>query len=808
MNPLAGRMHSATADEAEPGSSRRGALVVLFLAMTGCLVIAGVRISYVQACLTESYARSFAVETEKREPIASRDGRVLTSSGEVLAEDVQRFEIVAHYRWLESPANSAWLRQQAVIGLDRKSQRNRALVSRRQAEVEARRDAMWQEFANVTGQSPETLRAARSQVQTRVERMRNRVLAQRDERQREREAQRHRAVEETIDPRAPWTTQLLVGGRILFTTLCETLTTSPQREPEAPLVMREELDYHEVLANVGLEVAARIEADRERFPGLRIRVRTERTYPRSDIAPHVIGYRAPVDSAWLAERKRQHPDGDPLGYQLGDRVGRMGLERSYEHVLRGLPGERRLTLNRYGEVIRDEVLREPRVGQDVVVTLDLAVQQRCAELLRNALQPPSTAIRSGSEASPNSPSTGNSPSAAGRDEVLKAVPTGGAIVALDVRTGAVLAAASAPEFDLKLFVEPSPAGWKAVQEDERKPLFCRFTSMALPPGSTFKPVTAVALLDAKAIEPDRPFYCAGYLDQPDRHRCLVFRHFGVGHYDVDLAEAMARSCNVYFFAGARKSGPGPLVKWADRFGFGRLTGVDLPGEKAGNLPTPGGALAGSAGLGTAPSANRADASLAKGRAWFSGDTLGLAIGQAQLTATPLQVARMMATIANDGELVTPHFVERVGSAHAGPVRVLAEADGSGAGDAGAGRIAPVGFDAEAERAARPNARLAELSPAVLAWVRKGLERVVSSPHGTGYKNVRLAEVSIAGKTGTAEQGGGRPDHAWFAGYVPADRPRIAFVVVLESAGSGGAQAGPLARELVRTLHSQGLLGTP
>ena len=155
----------------------------------------------------------------------------------------------------------------------------------------------------------------------------------------------------------------------------------------------------------------------------------------------------------------------------------------------------------------------------------------------------------------------------------------------------------------------------------------------------------------------------------------------------------------------------------------------------------------------------------------------LAIGQGPITATPLQVVRMMAAIANGGVLVTPHVVSELGP------------------------------DAEAltHRARPAITRIAGLSPSTLQQVRQGLERVVSDPRGTGYKRIRLPDVPIAGKTGTAEVGGDLEDHAWFAGYVPANRPRLALVVVLEHAGSGGRQAGPVARQLVRSIKSQGLI---
>jgi penicillin-binding protein 2 len=216
-----------------------------------------------------------------------------------------------------------------------------------------------------------------------------------------------------------------------------------------------------------------------------------------------------------------------------------------------------------------------------------------------------------------------------------------------------------------------------------------------------------------------------------------------------LTEALEQSCNVFFFKFAGEMGPGPLVTWAERFGAGRCSGVDLPDEATGRLGTPG--------------------SLPRiaGRPWQATDTCGLAVGQGPIAVTPLQVVRWVAAIANGGILVTPR-VTRVAPDDSPP-------------GADAGQRLP-------------------LAPRTLAALREGMERVVGSPQGTGYATVRLTRPTIAGKTGTAEVGGDLVEHAWFAGYTPAEHPKWAIVVVLEHGGSGATAAGPLARRLVQALH--------
>jgi penicillin-binding protein 2 len=338
----------------------------------------------------------------------------------------------------------------------------------------------------------------------------------------------------------------------------------------------------------------------------------------------------------------------------------------------------------------------------------------------------------------------------------------------------VLAAVSAPRFSLQELLHPSPAEWAAITSDPRQPFFHRATSMTVAPGSVFKAITAVALLESGSFDPDAHRHCQGFLDRPDQHRCYTYRHFGVGHGDVDLSQALCRSCNVYFFQGARKIGPGPLVHWAERFGIGQATGIDLPGEQSGNLPRPPVPESAILQVGF----DEPDRSQPP---WYPGDTLGLAIGQSRLTTTPLQMARVMAAIANDGFLVTPHLLQGLGSAR--------QIDG----------------DPSTRLSTPPPRPIPDLTQGTLGRVREGLEMVVAHPQGTGYKSVRMSAVKIAGKTGTAEVGGGLSDHAWFAGYVPADRPKYAFAVVLEHAGSGGSTAGPVAKRTVETLLELGLV---
>ncbi|MEX0714996.1 MAG: penicillin-binding transpeptidase domain-containing protein [Planctomycetaceae bacterium] len=753
LNRPSHSFHDRTADDGVPWrtDARPGVrLAWLCIAFVIPLLAVVARLAYLQLALADEYVAGFEWTTESYEPIPSRDGRILSAAGEVLAYDVERFAIRMHYRWLEEPADPEWLRGQALSRLDRKERRDRARVDAEQQRVLAERARMWDRLAQLANVTPERLAEDRRRVQRRVERIIASVERRREERRRPRSDSASRSTDAA--GHAWWRTG--------WNRVVETLTTPPEEGGRAPLIVREELDYHPLIEGIPLEAAAEIEAHPELYPGSRVAVTTRRRYANEGVASHVVGMRTPLDAEEIAARRDRFPQGDPLDYGVGDRLGRMGVEASYDRRLHGLRGVRRIVRDRRGEIVNSEVVREPRAGRDVVLALDLSLQRRAEKLLEEAIAPARQRDREDADDA-NGDRGEEGPAEAGRYEHA----AGACIVALDVRTGAVLAAASAPGFDLADALDPDPETQRRLNSDPRRPFFPRMTRMALPPGSVFKPLSAIAVLQDGRIDPHARHECAGYLDQPGRNRCYIFTHFGVGHGPTDLSDALCRSCNVYFYDAARRMGPEPMFHWARELGFGQPTGIDLPGERGGSVPVP-------------PSL-RAKFPEDDASPWYAGDTLGLAIGQSRVTATPMQIARLMAVIANGGELVTPHVV-RVG----GPTRL--------------------GEDDDFPEPPAPR-RISGLSDSTLARVREGLERVVADPRGTGYKHVRLHEVAIAGKTGTAEVGGGRPDHAWFAGYVPADRPRIAFVVVLEHAGSGGAAAGPVAREFVRAMLELGLV---
>lgn len=687
-------------------------LVLLFAVLALPMVLVIGRVVWLKSEVRENYLQAFDRTWVSTESIAATDGRILAADGRVLAYDEEFFTLEVHYRWLEHPPDENWLKSQAYAQLDSRRRRDAVSVKQAQQKTLARRDELWRGLSRLSGESLEQLNERRKRIQHRVERIVSRV----ENNQQEREQHQYNPASEEHAGR--WWSR--VWNRVR-----RTLTTPPRRELLDPIIVKEELDYHPLLENIPFEMVAEIESHPRQFPGLKVSYSTRRVYPEKSFASHIIGHRSEIAEA----KSNAH---DPLDYRLHDRRGITGIERSYDRILHGTRGERRIVRNRQGEIISSEVIRKPRAGEDVVLTIETSLQKRAETFLDAAIAPRESSVDAG----------------------------GGSIVVIDVRTGELVVGANAPRHDLSLFTDFDADRWHALMEDPRRPFFPRATQMAIAPGSVFKTATTIALLQSGKIDPDEPYTCRGYLHSPERYRCYIYRHYGIGHSDIALREAIAQSCNVYFYQAGMAVGADEMIYWADKLGFGKPTGIDLPGEVSGNLPRPGRLTPGSRDR------------------WHQSDTLGLAIGQSRLTVTPIQIAAWMATIANGGHKITPHVASRTGTVSR----------------AGTGTIV-----------LREPVPISGLEQATLDRLREGMDRVVNWQRGTGYKYVRLADIRIAGKTGTAEVGGSKPDHAWFAGYVPAENPKYAFAIALEHGGSGGQSAGPLAKQLVQAMLDEGLL---
>ncbi len=663
-------------------------------------------------------------------------GRILARDGAVLAAEQSLASLTIEYRLLENPPNAHWLREMArrrlsAARVPAAERRDSQRITAEEQHVLAERDDEIGRLQALCRISADEWKARVQQVQARVERLSqlaNRAAQSSYE-------QTRGAADKSDDPQSDSSISSLAER------LATLLFRSPAEPPES-IVVKEELAEHVVCENIPLEAVAEIEAHAEQFPGARILYGGRRQYATPDLAPHVIGYVSHAEAVG-ADDAAAMP------------IGRAGVERQYDTLLRGRDGRSTQRLDIRGRVVSTTVDAEPMPGRDLVLTLDSQAQAAAQTLLDSTLAR-QTAV----------------------DDPKTTGHWGAAAIAMEVHSGAILAAATAPRFDFPLLAEGNAAIDGALH-DAGHPLIDRSIQMAIAPGSTFKALTALALMHQAGFNPERPVDCIGYLHSPNSRRCMIYRRMGSGHGPTTLADALCFSCNVYFFHQAEQYGLAPLIDWSRRCGFGEPAGIDLPGEAAGHLPP-------------LPPAG-ADNRLLRRSA---DEALSLAVGQGELTVTPLQMARLMAAIANGGLLVTPHVVERLElplhdaddelAKHA-----AAPQDESGDSDAELKRIAPrmiEGFDV-----------------AKLAAVREGLRRVVADPEGTGHTTVALDGVAIAGKTGTAETSSG-PDHAWFAGYAPAEKPRVAVVVVIEHGGDGAVAAGPVARLLFKKLAALGYLG--
>jgi penicillin-binding protein 2 len=710
----------STFDEGAPSRLR------WLLAMISALALAVfARIVALECSYGDAYRAEAAKPIERACDVQGVRGRILARDGSVLAYDREVLSLAVEYRYLQEPPDQRWLERLARRRLARDERRRRDRIDAEAERVRADRDDLHRRLAQLCLRSPDELRGRAAAIQERVTRIAELVNRRR---QKPFFAQAELPTSSSAHAAGWW--QSLVAHVL-----------PPQVEQPPPRVtVVEELEHHIVFHDVSLEVMAQIESHPDLYPGVRIVTEHRRTYPAGALAAHVLGHLGPAGPEELSDDEPVDDSETTLPYAACDCVGRSGAERRFETVLRAAAGREVEQTDRGGRLIGVERRRAPGVGRDLVLSIDTALQRTAESLLDAAL-----VRRFGLS--------------------LEQRESGGAVVVMDVDNGAILALASAPRFDPNVFSGDS-GQVTALLESPGNPLFDRATRMALPPGSVFKVLTAIALLHTDRLTAGDPFDCRGYLHDPAAQRCQVFRRFGMGHGTVTLSEALARSCNVYFFHYAGAMGIGPLDDWAARFGFGGPTGVDLPGEPAGNVPSP------------------VARQSAAGPVWQTRDTQALAIGQGELTVTPLQVARLMAAVANGGRLVTPHVAIRLG--------LPESADGT---------LDDVRMAAQLDV---PLPRAIEgLNSKHLDTIRQALVEVVAAPDGTGHA-AYLPSIAIAGKTGTAETSAGA-DHAWFAGYAPADAPRVAIVVVLEHAGDAGEAACPVVKRLVLRLDELGYL---
>ncbi len=489
----------------------------------------------------------------------------------------------------------------------------------------------------------------------------------------------------------------------------------------------------------------------EDFRGVQIAGTYLRYYPHRELAAHVLGYVSEISPQQLKQLRTQ-------GYEGGDTIGQTGVEAVYDKYLRGIPGKAQLRVDSLGRPKSPIVPKDPpHSGNALRLTLDLKLQLAAEE-----------AIRYGIERARNSACLGcwNA--------------NGGAIVALDPRDGSVRALASYPTYSPSVYVGRvrrralDAAGLTPrTAEAMNFPALDRTIHAAYPPGSTFKPVTAIAAMQEHILQPYESLACTGSYEKNGQ----VFKNWDpFVNESMTLPTALAKSCDTYFYqVGYRFYGMPPsrgprLQAWASRFGFGQRTGIDLGAERSGLLPTPDWRKK-TYTKKTDPERWEIDS------LWKPGDSIQLAIGQKDLLVTPMQMARFYAMIANGGRLVMPHLLldveqppsnGRRGATVPGPQPFSAPE--------------PTNVDAQA-----------------LAVVREGLYEATHYSFGTSAAIFGGFPIPISGKTGTAEKiidpGDGYPrtfNQSWWCGYGPSDSPDLVVCALIENGGHGGDAAAPAA----------------
>ena len=509
-------------------------------------------------------------------------------------------------------------------------------------------------------------------------------------------------------------------------------------DPVTPVTVRDAAS--EPMATYLLEHAAE-------FPGVTMAPAYVRHYPYRALASQLVGYTGEISPGQLARLSKR-------GYRAGDEIGQSGVESAYDTYLRGVAGAARLHVDSRGRPRSTvEVTTSAAPGHTVRLTLNLHVQQAAERALQYGIR---LAQLDGHWAA-----------------------RGGAIVALDPSDGSVLAMASAPSFQPSVFAGRVTRRALANQGLTRKaaplknyPSLNRALMGTYPPGSTFKPVTALAAMQEHLVSPYAYLPCTGTYSAPEDTAQTVFHNWDpYVNQAMDLPTALAYSCDTYFYQLGNQfyelptDRGQPLQKWAGMLGFGKITGSDVGPEADGLVPT----IAWRHHRFT----RRTDSHWQVDRLWKPGNSIQLAIGQGDLLVTPMQMTRLYALIANGGKLVTPHVLMDVENPN--------------------GTVVPV--------AAPPAPRDAGIDQGALQVVRQGLWEGTHLPFGTSYGVFGNFPVSIAGKTGTAEKVvtlpgyTGNQDQSWWCGYGPTTDPKIVVCALIENGGHGGIAAAPAAEQV-------------
>ena len=468
--------------------------------------------------------------------------------------------------------------------------------------------------------------------------------------------------------------------------------------------------------NLSEEEQAILAVNEHRLDGVKVSARLSRFYPKRDLFAHVVGYVGRIN-------EREISLIDPIQYSGTDSIGKVGLEKFYENSLLGSVGSEHVETNARGRVMRVLNKVDPDSGSDLVLHVDSNLQQIAFDAFAGER---------------------------------------GALVAMDVKTGGVLAMVSAPSYDANLFVSGiSQKNYSELLNSVDNPMFNRAIQGQYPPGSTVKPLFGLIALDNKTVSPstrieDPGFFFMEGIERPWRDHNSERGGHGKG---VDLAKAIIESCDVFFYKMGIKTGINILSSNSSAFGLGAKTGIDLPGEAIGIMPSR-----------TWKKENR-------NSSWFNGDTINMSIGQGFMLSTPLQLAVMTARIASKGKIIEPRLVKSVGGIDLVPAKTK---------------------------------QVKEIDPKYWDYIHDSMKGVVHSARGTATSINRGLTYTMAGKTGTAQVvsisadedydksklNKRQWDHALFIAFAPFDDPQIAVGLIVENGEHGSSAAAPIARSVI------------
>ena len=469
--------------------------------------------------------------------------------------------------------------------------------------------------------------------------------------------------------------------------------------------------------NISEESVLIFEEQNNSFPGMAIEKTPIRSYTYGKLASHVLGYVGKISSEEYNYLE---------GYSISDYIGKTGIEYAFEGYLKGQDGIKQTDMSIDGTITGEYITEEAVSGDDVTLTIDANIQDVAEKSLKELIEK----IRNG-----------------GFGRVYDA--KSGAVVALNVKTGEVIAMSSYPDFEPQLFIDGiSTEKWDEYTKGERSALLNRTIQSAYAPGSVFKMATAIAGLESGAITNTETIYDSGvYYYGGSSWRCWTYTDYGVGHGSLNVAGAIKHSCNYFFYETAKRMGIDTLVKYARYLGLGSKTGIELAGEEAGMLASK-------------------ETSAKLGQEWYGGNALNAAIGQGDNSFTPLQIAKYIAMITNGGHDIDITLIKEI-----------TKADGT-----------TIDKDKVEEYI---NNRLGikkeekddiQISEETIKTVMEGMRSVTTDTGGTAYSVFKNFEIEVGGKTGSAEAG--KNVNAWFTGFAPYDDPEIAVVVFVENGGHG------------------------